>query len=37
MGFNPFREGRRDAIDVLLVVGAIVVALALVAWAAFGG
>lgn len=37
MGFNPFREQRTSLLDVLLVAGAVVLTLALVAWAFFGG
>lgn len=37
MGFNPFREQRRSIFDVLLVLGAVALTLALVAWAFFGG
>lgn len=33
MGFNPFRPGGKDAVDVALVVGTLLVAAALVAWA----
>jgi hypothetical protein len=36
VGFNPFREHRRTAFDIVLVVVAIVVTLALVAWAISG-
>jgi hypothetical protein len=37
MGFNPFREQTRTALDVVMVVGAIVATLAVVAWAIFSG
>ena len=37
VGFNPFRTQDKGVVDVLMVVGAIVVAVALVLWAAFGG
>ena len=37
MGFNPFRPQSRSAADVGMVVAAVVVTLALVAWAFFGG
>jgi hypothetical protein len=36
MGLNPFRPQRRSMADYLMVVGAIVVTLLLVAWAALG-
>jgi hypothetical protein len=36
MGFNPFRPGHRDPVDLLMVVGTIVVAVALVVWAILG-
>jgi hypothetical protein len=35
VGFNPFRPGRRSTSDLVLVVVTIVVAMALVAWAAW--
>jgi hypothetical protein len=34
MGFNPFREQRKDLVDIAMVVGTILVAVALVVWAA---
>lgn len=37
MGFNPFREQRKTAFDVVMVVLAIGTALGLVAWAIFSG
>lgn len=37
MGFNPFRPSSRNALDVWMVVAAIAVTLAVVAWALFGG
>jgi preprotein translocase subunit SecE len=37
MGFNPFREHKRDTADMVLVVIAVVVVLGLVAWGFFGG
>lgn len=37
MGFNPFRAHERTTLDIVMVVGAIVVTLALLAWAFFGG
>jgi len=36
MGLNPFRQQRRSAADYLMVAGAIVVCILLVAWALFG-
>jgi hypothetical protein len=37
VGFNPFRQQDRSAFDIVLVAATILVALALVAWAAFSG
>jgi len=37
MGFNPFREQKRGIIDVALLVTAVAVTVALVAWGFFGG
>lgn len=37
MGFNPFREQRRTAFDVAMVVGALVLTVGVVLWAMFGG
>lgn len=37
MGFNPFRQQDRSVGDVVMVVGAIVATLAVVAWGFFGG
>lgn len=36
VGFNPFRPHRANAIDIALVIGVVVVAIALVLWAALG-
>jgi hypothetical protein len=36
MGFNPHRQYRRTRADYLMVASAVVVCLALVAWALFG-
>lgn len=36
MGFNPYRPQKRRASDYLLVAAAVVVCIALVAWALFG-
>lgn len=37
MGFNPFREEEHSILDVVLVVVAVSVTAALVAWAFLGG
>lgn len=37
MGFNPFREESHSALDIVLVVVAVALTLALVAWGFFGG
>ena len=37
MGFNPFREQRHGVFDVAMVVVAVAITLALVAWGFFGG
>ena len=34
MGFNPFRQHRKSSFDYVLVAAALVIALALVLWAA---
>jgi hypothetical protein len=36
MGFNPFRQTRRSPTDYLVLVAALVVCAALVAWAFLG-
>jgi hypothetical protein len=36
MGFNPFRPQNRDAVDVVMVAGTILVAVGLVLWAIWG-
>jgi hypothetical protein len=36
VGLNPFRQSRRSPADYLLVVAAVLVCMALVAWALFG-
>jgi hypothetical protein len=36
VGLNPFRQHRRSPADILLVAAALVVCVALVAWALFG-
>lgn len=37
MGLNPFREQRKTAFDVAMVIGAVVVTIGIVLWAMFGG
>jgi hypothetical protein len=37
VGFNPFREHQNSAFDIAMVVGAVLVTLAVIAWAIFGG
>jgi hypothetical protein len=37
VGFNPFREQERSAIDIVMVVVAILATLAVIAWAIFSG
>jgi hypothetical protein len=36
VGLNPFHQHRRSPVDYLMVAAAVVVCLALVAWAALG-
>ena len=36
MGFNPHRQYRRNTADYLMVAGAVIACVALVAWALFG-
>jgi len=36
MGFNPHRQHRRTPLDYVMVVAAVLVCAALVAWALFG-
>jgi hypothetical protein len=36
VGLNPFRQHRRSPADIALAVGALLVCVALVAWAIFG-
>jgi hypothetical protein len=36
VGFNPFRQQRKTAADVLIVVGFIAITLVVVAWAFLG-
>jgi hypothetical protein len=37
VGFNPFREHKRTALDVAVVVGALLLTLAALVWAITGG
>lgn len=37
MGFNPFREQKKGVLDVALVVLAVAITVALVAWGFLGG
>ena len=37
MGFNPFREQKKGLLDVDMVVAAVAVTIALVAWGFLGG
>jgi hypothetical protein len=37
MGFNPFREQDRSAVDIVMVILAVGSAIALVLWAIFSG
>ena len=37
MGFNPFREQDKSALDIIMVVFAIVAMLAVISWAIFAG
>jgi len=37
MGFNPFRPQRKTAVDIALVIGTLLIATALVAWAGLSG
>jgi hypothetical protein len=36
VGFNPFRQQKRSYADYVLVAAAVVICIALVAWALFG-
>jgi hypothetical protein len=36
MGFNPFRPQRRDVVDIVMVAGTLLAAVALVLWALLG-
>jgi hypothetical protein len=37
VGFNPFREQEKTALDVAMVVVAVLATLAVIAWALFSG
>jgi archaellin len=37
VGFNPFRQQRHSGVDVVIVILAVVVTAAVVAWALLGG
>lgn len=37
MGFNPFREHENSLLDILMVIGAVLVTLGVIAWALFSG
>jgi hypothetical protein len=37
VGFNPFREHEKSALDIAMVVVAILAMLAVIAWAIFSG
>jgi archaellin len=37
VGFNPFRQQRHSGVDVAIVILAVVVTAAVVAWALLGG
>jgi len=37
VGLNPFREQRKTAVDIILVVGTLIVIAGFVAWAALSG
>jgi hypothetical protein len=36
MGLNPFREHRTSAMDIAMVIGALLLTVAVVAWALMG-
>jgi hypothetical protein len=36
VGFNPFREQERSVVDIVMVVVAVAMTLAVIAWALFG-
>jgi hypothetical protein len=36
VGFNPFREHEKSALDIAMVIAAILATLAVIAWAVFG-
>jgi hypothetical protein len=37
VGFNPFREQHKSAVDIVVMVVALAAALAVIVWAVFGG
>lgn len=37
MGFNPFREHQKTALDIALVIGALVLTAGAIVWAVAGG
>lgn len=37
MGFNPFREHEKTALDIAMVVFAVLATVAVIAWAMFSG
>jgi hypothetical protein len=37
VGFNPFREHERSALDIVMVVVALLATIAVIAWAVFSG
>ena len=37
VGFNPFREHERSALDIVMVVLAVLATLGVIAWAVFSG
>jgi hypothetical protein len=37
VGFNPFREHEKTALDIAMVVFAVIATLAVIAWAIFAG
>jgi hypothetical protein len=37
VGFNPFREHERSAVDIVMVVLAVLATLGVIAWAVFSG
>jgi len=37
VGFNPFRDHEKSALDIVLVVATVLVTIAVIAWAVFSG